>query len=158
MMRSLESNGVNRFLLLFRHNAPAQERAHRTLGLFYYASGRHNLAAEHLLFAFLIQNTLIIDSLLKTQYDYHFTSLDALTKETAGKREILAYMDEVEYYRTMYYLANSLYGNNRRSTARELWTFLSANAPGEWRGRAASQLRNPELDRVPETIGRPAAP
>jgi hypothetical protein len=158
MMRSLETNGINRFLVLFRHNEPAAERAHRTLGLYYYTSGRHNRAADHLLFAFLIQYTLVIDSLLKTKYDYTFTSLDTLIRDIAGKREILSYMDEVEYYRTMYYLANSLYGNNRRSTARELWTFLSANAPGEWRGRAAAQLRNPELDRVPETIGRPAAP
>jgi tetratricopeptide (TPR) repeat protein len=158
MMRSLETNGINRFLVLFRHNEPMAERAHRILGLYYYASGRHNRAAEHLLFAFLIQNTLVIDSLLKTKYDYTFTSLDALIRDTAGKREILSYMDEVEYYRTMYYLANSLYGNNRRATAREIWTFLSANAAGEWRGRAAAQLRSPELDQVPETIGRPPIP
>ena len=49
----------------------------------------------------------------------------------------------------MYYLANSLYGSNRRRPAREIWTFLRDNAPGEWRGRAAAQLANPQLDQIP---------
>jgi tetratricopeptide (TPR) repeat protein len=149
LMKGLESNGINRFLTLFRHNNPPVEKAHRILGLYYYASGRHDRAAEHLVFAFLIQNTIIIDALLKSKYDYAFTSLDALIKDIAGRRDILSYLDEVEYFRTLYYLANACYGSNRRSTAREIWTFLSANGSGEWRGRAAAQLRSPELDRIP---------
>jgi tetratricopeptide (TPR) repeat protein len=158
MMRSLENNGIDRFLVLFRHNNPAVERAHRVLGLYYYSSGRHNRAAEHLFFAFLIQNSVIIDSMVNSRYDYAFSTLNALMRETSGRRDIQSYINDVEYYRTMYYLANSLYGNNRRRPAREIWTFLGNNAPGEWRGRAASQLQNPELDRVNESIGRTGIP
>jgi hypothetical protein len=155
MLKSLESNGADRFLLLFRHNESAMEEAHRTLGLYYYSAGRHGRAAEHLLFAFLIQNSVIIDALIQSQYDYSFTGLAALAKDTAGRRDLLAYEETVEYYRTLYYLANSLYGSGRRSPAREIWTFLRDNAPGEWRNRAASQLANPQLDEIEERIGRP---
>ncbi|MDR2021309.1 MAG: hypothetical protein LBQ14_11155 [Treponema sp.] len=158
MMQSLENNGINRFLVLFRHMDPPVERAHRILGLYYYASGRHNRAADHLLFAFLIQNSVLIESLVKSRYDYAFSSLENLLRDLAGNREAQSYITGVEYYRTMYYLANSLYGSNRRRSAREIWTFLSGSGPGEWRGRAAAQLRNPELDPVNEAIVRPAAP
>ncbi|MDR2471717.1 MAG: hypothetical protein LBD09_06375, partial [Treponema sp.] len=154
MLKSLESNGVNRFLLLYRHNEPALERAHRTLGLYYYSGGRHGRAAEHLLFAFLIQNSVIIDSLLQSRYDYKFTALTALQGEIARNRDLAEYRDAADYFRTLYYLANSLYGSNRRGPAREIWTFLRDNAPGEWRGRAAAQLANPQMDPIPGAPGR----
>ncbi|MDR1142648.1 MAG: hypothetical protein LBK77_00325 [Spirochaetaceae bacterium] len=149
LMRGLENNGINRFLVLFRHNNPVSEKAHRILGLYYYASARHDRAAEHLVFAFLIQNTIICEALLASKYDYTFTTLDALMRDIAGRRDILSYLDEAEYFRTLYYLANACYGSGRRGAAREIWAFLANNGSGEWRGRAAAQLRSPELDRIP---------
>ena len=150
MLRSLETNGVNRFLVLFRHNEPYVEKAHRTMGFFYYTSGRHGQAAENLLFAFLIQNSVVIDALLHSQYNYTFTSLSGLMNDIARRRDLLAYLEEIEYFKTIYFLANSLYAVNRRGVARELWTFLRDNASGEWRGRALSQLTNPRLDPIPD--------
>ncbi|MCL1928439.1 MAG: hypothetical protein FWG07_06585 [Treponema sp.] len=150
LLRSLETNGVNRFLLLFRHNEPYVEKAHRTMGFYYYNSGRHERAVENLLFAFLIQNSVIIDALLHSQYDYTFTNLSNLMNDIGRRRDLLAYLEEIEYFKTTYFLANSLYAVNRRSAARELWTFLRDNAGGEWRGRALSQLNNPRLDPIPE--------
>ncbi|MDR2552500.1 MAG: hypothetical protein LBD31_04975 [Treponema sp.] len=155
MMRSLEANGINRFLLLFRHNSPAVERAHRLLGMYYYAYGRHNRAAEHLLFASLIQNTLIIEILKQDRYDYGFTGLEKLAEEAGRKRDLVSFIEDTEYFRTLYYLANSLHAGGRGGAAREIWTFLRDYGPGEWRGRSANQLRNPELDRIPEITGAP---
>jgi tetratricopeptide (TPR) repeat protein len=149
LQKSLETNGMNRFLLLFRHNEPSMERAHRTMGFYYYTNGRHDRAADHLLFAFLIQNSVIIDAVLRAEYDYKFTTIPDLLRDIAKRRDLLAYINETEYYRTLFYLANSLYGINRNAPARELWTFLSNNAPGEWQARAASQLRSPKLDPIP---------
>ena len=158
MLRSLENNGVDRFLVLFRHNNPAVERAHRSLGFYYYESGRYDRAVEHLLFAFLIQNTVIIEALIHNRFDYTFTSLPALMNEISRRRDLQAFIDETEYFKTQYYLANSLFGTARRNSSRELWTFLSRNASGEWRARSISQLSNPQLDPIPRTIGRPGAP
>ena len=149
LQKSLETNGINRFLLLFRHNEPSMEKAHRTLGFYYYTNGRHDRAADHLLFAFLIQNSVIIEAMLRSQYDYSFTSIPALMSDIAKRRDLLAYINETEYYRTLYYFANSLYGINRRSSAREIWTLLRDNGSGEWQVRAAAQLRNPQLDPIP---------
>jgi len=154
MLKSLEKNGINRFLLLFRHNEPSMEKAHRTLGFYYYSNGgRHERAAEHLLFAFLIQNSVIIDALLRSQYDFTFDELPNLINAVAGRRDLLAYINETDYYRTLYFLANSLYGVNHRIPAREIWTFLRNHAGGEWQERAASQLLNPQLDTIPPDRG-----
>ncbi|MCL1814913.1 MAG: hypothetical protein FWG27_03705 [Treponema sp.] len=158
LQKSLETNGINRFLLLFRHHEPSVEKAHRTLGFYYYNNGRHNLAADHLLFAFLIQNSMVIDAVLQSQYNYTFTGLPVLLSDIAKRRDLIAYLEETEYYKTLYYLANSLYGVGRRSPAREIWIFLRDYAGGEWRGRAAAQLRNPQMDQATETIGRSGAP
>jgi len=158
LLRSLETNGVNRFLVLFRHNEPAVEKAHRTMGFYYYDNGRHDQAAGHLLFAFLIQNSVIINALLQTQYDYTFTSLSSLMNDIAKRRDLLAYIEEIEYHKTLYYLANSLYGTNRRSSAREIWSFLRDNGVREWRTRAIAQLNNPQLEQPAETIGRSRTP
>ena len=157
LLRSLENNGINRFLLLFRHNEPAMEKAHRYLGLYYYESGRHDAATGHLLFAFLIQNSFIINAMIQSQYNYSFTSLESLMNDISRRRDLLGYVEETEYYKTLFFLANSLYGINRRAPAREIWTFLRDNTRGEWQGRAASQLANPRLD-APQAIGRPGSP
>jgi tetratricopeptide (TPR) repeat protein len=149
LQKSLETNGMNRFLLLFRHNEPSMEKAHRTMGFYYYTNGRHDRAANHLLFAFLIQNSVIIDAVLRSEYDYKFTTIPQLMTDIAKRRDLLAYIDETEYYRTIFYLANSLFGINRNAPARELWTFLANNAQGEWRARAAAQLKSPQLDPIP---------
>jgi tetratricopeptide (TPR) repeat protein len=169
MLRSLENNGLDRFLVLYRHNNPLVEKAHRMLGMYYYASGRHNRAVEHLLFAFLIQNTLMVNTLIKEKYDYSFTTLEALLRDASSRTELQDFMKETEYFKTLYYLANSFYGNGKNGPAREIWVFLRDNTgisgpagaaaqAGEWRSRALNQLRNPVLDFAPETAGRPGIP
>ncbi|GHV30779.1 hypothetical protein AGMMS4952_18280 [Spirochaetia bacterium] len=152
MMRTLENEGVGRFLTLYRYNNQDVERAHRLLGIYYHALGRHDRGLQHLLFAFLIQNSVLIEEIIRTQYDFSFTTLDALMAETPRRPALLSYMEEVEYYKTLYFLGTSLYGTGRLPPARELWAFLSARgaAAGEWSGRSAAQLRSPFLERAVE--------
>jgi tetratricopeptide (TPR) repeat protein len=152
MMRTLENAGVSRFLTLYRYNNSDVERAHRLLGLYYHALGRHNRAVEHLFFAFLIQNTIMIEEILRTEVDFTFSSLDGLMNETPRRQVLLSYIEEVEYYKTIYYLGTALNGSGRLAPARELWSFLSLRSPaaGEWSARSTVQLRSPFLERAVE--------
>jgi len=151
LTRVLENNGVNRFLTLYRYRNTESEQAHRLLGFFYYASGRHSRAQEHLMFSFLIQNTVIIEEVIRNRYDYTFTTLEALAPEISRYPLLADYAAKNEYYKTVYYLGASLYGNGKTAAAREIWTFLSAqNAAGEWQARAAGQLRSPHVERLVE--------
>ena len=151
MMRILENEGIGRFLTLYRYNNPPVEKAHRLLGFFYYASSRHTQAAEHLMFSFLIQNTLLIEEVLHRQFDYSFSSLDALMESISRRQDLREYLEEVEYFRTLYYLGAALYATGKQVPARQIWTFLSGQeGAAQWRSRARSQLQSPYIEKAIE--------
>ncbi|MDR1446779.1 MAG: hypothetical protein LBI90_07795 [Treponema sp.] len=148
MMRTLERDGFSRFFTLYRYNNRDVEKAHRLLGFFFYSSGRHNSAPDHLMFAFLIQNSLIMEELIRRRFDFSFSSLDDLMAELKTRSNLLRYIEEIEYYKTAYYLAASLYAAGKTVPARELWAFLSRQADaGEWTVRSAGQLEKPYIER-----------
>ncbi|MDR0487158.1 MAG: hypothetical protein LBG91_02810 [Treponema sp.] len=149
MTRTLENEGISRFLELYRYNNSAVEQAHRLLGFYYAVSGRS--AQQHLTFAFLIQNTIIIEEIRRGQYDFTFTNLSKLADEIKINPLLSSYTKEVEYYKTAYYLGVSLYRGGKTNVARDFWMFLAEQPQaGEWQGRALNQLRNPHLEPVVE--------
>ena len=151
MTRNLENTGINRFLALYRYRNTGIIDAHRLLGYYYYSSGRHSRAQEHLMFAFLIQNTVIIEEVIRNQYDFTFTSLEALAVEINRYPLLAGYAEKNDYYKTAYYLGAGLYGNGKSAAAREIWTFLSGQRQaGEWQARSLAQLRNPHVERLVE--------
>jgi tetratricopeptide (TPR) repeat protein len=150
MTRTMGSEGAGRFLSLYRHDDTQFEPAHRLLGLYYYSTGRHSRAVEHLMFSFLIQNSVIIGEISRHEHDYSFESLESLAGEF-GRPLIADYIEKTDYYKTIYYLGSSLYAEGKIGPARGLWSFLAGHAPqGEWRNRAQQQLRQPRVDRAVE--------
>jgi len=150
MARILENEGVERFLTLYRHRNTGVEKAHRLLGFFYYATGRYIPAYEHLMFAFLIQNSLLIDEVIRREYDFTFTNLNDLTEHVRVRPDLLAYVEETEYYRTIYYLASTLLATGKTRQASQLWAFLSlSNDAGEW-GNRARRSPTPYIENVIE--------
>ena len=144
MTRTLQRDGVQRWLTLYRYGNTQTMRAHRELGFYYIALGRHGRAQEHLMFAFLIHNTVIIDEIIRRRFDFSFTTLEALANEIARDPFLATYADEGQYYRVAFYLGNALFGNGHADSARELWRFLAArDNAGQWQVRAAAQLRSP---------------
>jgi tetratricopeptide (TPR) repeat protein len=143
-------DGITRFLTIYRYNNTLVEKAHRFLGFFYYDSGRHSPgpALEQLMFAFLIQNTVIIEELIRRRYDFTFTGLEGLMEEVRKLPLLLAYLDETEYFKTLYYLGSSIFGEGKLAAARQFWLFL-ARCPeaGQWGDRARRQLASPRVER-----------
>ena len=132
-----ELEGVNQFLNIYRHNNMATERAHRQLGLYLYSRGRYTAAMEHLMFAFLIQNTVIIEDIIRREFDFTFSSLEDLMQMAGTRRDLLDFMEETEYFRTIYYFSSALHANGRTLPAVQLWNFLAqSNISGEWGNRA----------------------
>jgi len=151
MTRTLENNGINRFMELFRYSNGIVEEAHRQLGFYYVVRGRAS-ALPHLMFAFLIQNTIIIQEIQRRQYDFTFTDLSALAQGFSRNSLLLSYIDEVEYYKTIYYLGAALFRAGQSPAAISLWNFLATQPQaGEWYNRAVVQLLNPQPEAVIET-------
>ena len=148
MTRTLTNKGPNQFILQYRYRNDESNEAHRLLGFYYYLSGRHRgRAHEHLMFSFLIQNTVIIEELRRLRFDYTFIDLDNLAVEINRNPQLSEYALKNEYYKTAYYLAVCLYAEGNTSSALELWGFLSRQIPaGEWRNRSIAQLRSPYLE------------
>jgi thioredoxin-like negative regulator of GroEL len=152
MSRTIENSGASRFLQMYRYKNGESEKAHKLLGEYFYVSGRHGKAVSHLIFAFLIQNTTIIDEIISKQFDFKFTNLENLMLELARRDELKNYMKETGYYQTVYYLAAALYATGKANPARELWSFLAErDDANEWRGRARVQLRAPFVEATQET-------
>ena len=150
MTRTLENEGPDRFLTLYRYNNTRAEPAHRSLGFFYAVSGRPS-AQQHLTFAFLIQNSVLITECIRRDFEFSFTTLEALGREISRNPVLASYVKDTEYYKTAFYLAASLYRNGKTDTARALWTFLSRESKaGEWQNRSIQQLRNPHLEPIVE--------
>jgi tetratricopeptide (TPR) repeat protein len=146
MVRTLENSGPARLLVMYRYNNSSVERAHRLLGFYYYAFNRYNRAVEHLMFAFLIQNSTLIEEVRRDRYDFVFESLENLLDSLGRRADLLEYAAQSEYYRCAYYLGNALYGVGRESSARILWAFLGGRERiGEWRGLALAQLQRPSV-------------
>jgi hypothetical protein len=155
MTRTLEDPGerdrINRFLTLYRYNNPNVLKAHELLGYYYYASNRYVHAAEHLMFVFLIQNSILIDEIIRQRFDYSFTTLDDLLAEVAARPALAVFFEEMDYFKNIYYLGTAFYGDGKPVSARDFWAFLSRRTDaGEWRGRAQAQLRSPYLERAIE--------
>ncbi|GHT51620.1 hypothetical protein FACS1894102_7540 [Spirochaetia bacterium] len=151
MSRTLSGDGFNKFLIMYRYKNNSTEKAHRLWGNYLFASGRHNPAKEHLMFAALIQNTVIIDEVISKNFDFKFTTLDNLMSEITRRNNLHSYMVETEYFRTLYLLACSSYATNDVESARGIWTFLAnAKNAAEWGGRAKKQLVSPYIEKAIE--------
>ena len=103
------------------------------------------------MFAFLIQNSVMLDELKRTQYDYTFTTLEALSNEINWNRVLSDYAEKKEYFKTAYYLAASLYANGKAGPAKGIWSYLSSQGrAGEWQTRSSNQLRSPHVEKPVE--------
>jgi len=146
MTKMLNESGHERLIEMYRYNNNIVEQAHRQLGFYYVVRGRLS-ANPHMMFSFLIQNTIIIEEIRKRKFDFAFTTLQALVDEINKNPLLLSYIDEVEYYKTAYYLGASLWRGGQSTSALNIWRFLAAQPQaGEWHSRAVIQLRNPQLE------------
>jgi len=150
MARILEMEGINRFLTLYRHYNTDTERAHRLLGFFYTATNRFAPAVDHLMFAFLIQNSIIINDVIRREFDFAFSTLEDLMTFVRPGSELAAFMEETEYFRTAFYLSSALQATGRTRPAAQLWAFLaSSDDAGDW-GNRARRSPTPIIERALE--------
>jgi len=150
MLNTIKEHGFNRFMVMYRYNNSVVEKAHRLLGFHYALQGRSS-AEDHLMFAFLIQNTVIIEEVRRRQFDFLYSDLPSLARQIDRSPLLLSYIEEVEYYKTAYYFAASLYREGKTGVARTIWSFLASRPQaGEWHGRAVSQLNAPRFEPIVE--------
>jgi hypothetical protein len=94
---------------------------------------------------------VLINELIRNQYDFAFTTLDDLIDQAQTRPMLMDYINGCEYYKTIYYFAAALYADGKTPIARQLWTLLTQHPEaGEWSNRAGSQLRSPFVEQAVE--------
>ena len=100
--------------------------------------------------AFLIQNSVIINEIIRREHDFTFSTLEELMTHVRPNSQLALFMEETEYYRTAFYLSSVLQATGRTRPAAQLWAFLagSENA-GDW-GDRARRSPTPIIERAIE--------
>jgi tetratricopeptide (TPR) repeat protein len=164
MRNTFDNTGIDRFIVLYRYRNDVCEKAHRLLGSYYCANGRYARAEEQLLFSFLIQTTTVIEEYSRQDALFTFTTMEDLMNTLRRSPELCQYLDDHDYWRTLYYTGVAFYGCGKTKAANSCWAFLAGlrNDPdygqglGEWGRRAANQLQNPKLE-TPTAVENNAA-
>ncbi|MHC6204255.1 hypothetical protein ACYULU_13820 [Breznakiellaceae bacterium SP9] len=150
ILNKQDDDGINQFLRLYRYTNRVTEKAHRLLGIQNQDDGKPNVS-EHLLFAFLIQNSVLIAELRQSDPDFVFDTVDTLIDAAYALPQLTQYIEEVDYFKTLFYFAESLFPKNYNpNDLREkgsirasltIWAVLSRHSEaGEWMVRAQRRI------------------
>ncbi|MCX7655688.1 MAG: hypothetical protein N2Z76_04090 [Treponemataceae bacterium] len=149
MQRTLFQEGVEKFLTIYRYDKVLFEKAHRSLGFYYYQTGRYERATEHFIFSFLIQNTLLIEELKRQIFEYTYTSYPDMLGRLIKVPTTLEYIKTEEYFKMLYYGAASFYAVGERFLAQTIWRYVVTYSPErEWKNRSSRQLQKPFIEPV----------
>ena len=144
MLNTLTRDGLDKFMSLYRTEGDYAVRAFDALGSFWYESGRQAKAVLYLGLAVNRILTKAIDAVRSEEPSYAYTVLSELLGRISNRRDLEEFARNAELYRLLFTLADALYANGARTSARDLWSVVaSASSSGIWGARAASQLRSP---------------
>lgn len=138
-------------LTLYRLEVNFATEAHRELGEQLLSNGRYDSAVEHLSFAVVARLSLLVDELRRETYGFEFESTPALISAALDVERLAAYLGETDLFRSMFYLAGALWGQNTVSDVpAEIWRVVGRfpAAAGPWAMRAERALEAPETGTI----------
>ena len=145
--RTLENDGLDKLVLLYRLPDDFSLVAHMDLGIFYVRTGNYSDAADHLMFSTLKIISTAITGVLEIDPNYQFTTMVDLLDRVAASRSVESYIQDRKLFENLYYLAAALYGQNFVDRASEIWELVASRPDaGTWASRANSRLRHPTLE------------
>lgn len=149
MVKLLESQGLDRLLLLYRLTDKMTQRAHSDLGSFDYQTGRYDEAILNLIFSTVTIFTTIIDRYQVDDPAWQFTTVSELFTLAKTHPAVSRYLPQSGIFRDLYYLAAALYANGFPQRASQLWRLVTTWSPHDtWYLRSVDQLANPTIEPV----------
>ncbi|MFP4483500.1 MAG: hypothetical protein ACLFO1_01455 [Spirochaetaceae bacterium] len=147
--RTLEDDGVDRLLVLYRLEEDFTRRAHHLLGEHYLAGRNFSTAADHLMYATLMVFSTAIEEVRRGDPGYQFEAVAGFLDRLEREETVRAYLEEAEAYRILYHLATAVYGADISSrTPQDIWAIIAEeDAAGQWARMARRQLDDPRSDR-----------
>lgn len=140
MKRCVTTEGIEKFLVLYRHDAFFAAKAYADMGEFYYKSGRFSPAIDRLMLAASVLTTKLISGIAQDDADYRYSNLKEFLEKVDSSESLTAFEQEAGYKRVLYYLGLSLAGDGKQNQARELMRGL-AGSRGRWGALALEKLK-----------------
>lgn len=144
---TLEQDGLNKLVLLYRLSDDFSLTAHLDLGIFYVSTGKYSDAADNLLFSTLKIISQAVSAYLAIAPDYQFSTMTDFLDRVRKVSEIEDYLSNRQLYQSLYFLAAATYGQNFTTRAAQIWQLVAARPEaGPWRARARSRVLHPRLE------------
>jgi tetratricopeptide (TPR) repeat protein len=144
LIKTLANDGFNGMVVLYRVPHGFAQRAHREIGVLYCRTGRTYQAVLHLALATLSVISSLAEELKTHDPDYSFTTLTDALEKSAKRPYLQEFIRDTELYKSLYFLASSLYSHGNASEAAALWKVVNEYAGGEWKILSRNQLISPK--------------
>ncbi len=154
MRATLTGQGFDRFMTLYRIEPGITQRANRELAEYYLERGRAHALARAAVAVNMILTPALRLARLKDP-DYVWTGLEDFLGRAAAQPALREYLDEQEFDRVLFVLADALYVGNARQEAQKLWRAVSVRGRIPYAGLAARRLENPSTAVRVTQPGRP---
>ncbi|HAE21469.1 MAG TPA: hypothetical protein DCG47_03975 [Spirochaetaceae bacterium] len=142
MRATLLSQGIDRFLTLYRLEPGFTLRANKALAEYYLERGRpHALIRSAIAVNMILTRAIAL--LRQRDVDYVWSSLDDFLARAGAQAAVRDYIDAQELERMLLVLADALYVANARQHAQSLWTSLAAYAGAPYASLARQRLVDP---------------
>jgi len=142
MMNTLVNVGFNRFMTLYRIEPSYSLDANSALASYYLERGRA-AAAEHAAVSVSMTMARAIALLKAKDRDYAWNGLDDFMRRAGASVEIADFLVAAGWTRQVLTLADALYIEGARETARYLWRGVVAAGTAPYAAVASSRLNDP---------------
>ena len=145
---TLITSGFDRLLHLYRKDADNVLNARVFLGYYYNSIGEYKKSVNYLLTPMLALITQVINDNIKEDREYIYTSMTEFFNEVKENKRAITYFKEHDFYKLMYFLAESLYGLEYVQQGNDIWTLLAnSSVDSMWVTKSKRQLLNPTLEK-----------
>ncbi|MFO7848568.1 MAG: hypothetical protein R6V67_01290 [Spirochaetia bacterium] len=169
MIEQLIKRGPDKLLELYRVRERKVRRAYSLIAEQALIEENYERALEKFTVSFAIAMTRAIEALQSRDSDYTFieeelpssgrdfftSNTRSFLKEVKNNEKISEYFQSIEFYRELFFLAASLYGEGYSDQAEELWLIIAEHREsGEWSSLAREQAANPDITILPSLLER----
>ena len=116
--------GLDKLMELYRLEKPGMVKAHTELGWLYYSDTIDKdlkKSIQHYLFSIVLILSEIYEEIIATDLHFKYTTVNDLLIYAIQKDNILAYVNESELYKCIYYLAIVINDSKETSWAKEIY-------------------------------------
>jgi tetratricopeptide (TPR) repeat protein len=141
------NKGLDYDLTLYHFGNYFAQDAHSQLGWFYYKTGRFEQSVIHLLYSILLKIGQAIEYSRSRDIDFEFRTLSDYLTSANTDADTAMYLQTVNIYKDLYYLAGSTYAQGSPMIASSIWKVLSSlSVSNRYSDLSKDQIRSPWIE------------